>query len=247
MNDVEATARAYVAALNAHDPDATAQLVTEDFVNEHTSALGVSCAGREEYRSRLPGFFAQMPGLRYEIDEVLIERDRAVVAYVLTARPEGHCVRVQGVFRLVIDGDLVARRVDYWDGLDYLRQVRDADDGVLGVDHVQLTMPSGGEPHARRFYHDLLGLAEVPRPTRLSERQGCWFERGDARLHLGVDGPSAEFHPTQPAHPALVVGDLGALVDRLRGAGVAVVTAEDPTRVYVDDPFANRLELVQAG
>ena len=35
---------------------------------------------------------------------------------------------------------------------------------VIGIDHVQLAMPHGGEPHARRFWVDVMGLAEVAKP-----------------------------------------------------------------------------------
>ena len=30
---------------------------------------------------------------------------------------------------------------------------------IIGIDHVQLAMPHGGETHARRFWVDLMGLA----------------------------------------------------------------------------------------
>ena len=35
--------------------------------------------------------------------------------------------------------------------------------GVVGIDHVQLTMPLRGETAARRFYESILGLR--PRPV----------------------------------------------------------------------------------
>ena len=38
---------------------------------------------------------------------------------------------------------------------------------VLRVDHVQLAMPAGREDEARRFYRDLLGIPEVPKPQEL--------------------------------------------------------------------------------
>jgi extradiol dioxygenase family protein len=33
--------------------------------------------------------------------------------------------------------------------------------GVTGLDHVQLAAPPGGEAQARRFFGELLGLAEL--------------------------------------------------------------------------------------
>jgi hypothetical protein len=35
---------------------------------------------------------------------------------------------------------------------------------VLGIDHVQVAAPPGSEGQARRFYGDLLGLPELPKP-----------------------------------------------------------------------------------
>ena len=44
--------------------------------------------------------------------------------------------------------------------------------GVVGIDHVQLAMPEGGEETARAFYRDALGLTEVPKPADLAARGG---------------------------------------------------------------------------
>ena len=56
--------RAYLAAFGIGNPDAVTSLVTDDFVNEHTAALGGGCVGKAEYVRRVPGFLASMPGLR---------------------------------------------------------------------------------------------------------------------------------------------------------------------------------------
>jgi len=49
---------------------------------------------------------------------------------------------------------------------------------LVGIDHVQLAMPPGGEDRARAFYRDLLGLPEVAKPPELAVRGGAWFETG---------------------------------------------------------------------
>ena len=38
---------------------------------------------------------------------------------------------------------------------------------VVGIDHIQLAIPANGEDEARRFFADLLGMVEVPKPTTL--------------------------------------------------------------------------------
>jgi catechol 2,3-dioxygenase-like lactoylglutathione lyase family enzyme len=115
---------------------------------------------------------------------------------------------------------------------------------VVAIDHVQLAMPAGREDDARAFYAGLLGIPEQPKPPELAKRGGAWFENGAVKLHLGVE---ADFRPAKKAHPALRVHDLAALVARLRAAGVDVVDEAMPGyhRVYVADPFGNRLELLE--
>lgn len=113
------------------------------------------------------------------------------------------------------------------------------------LDHVQLAMPPGREEEARAFYQGLLGIAEQRKPPHLAKRGGCWFESGALKVHLGVE---ADFRPARKAHPAFLVEDLPALAERLRQAGCRVV-ADEPLegydRLYVDDPFGNRLELME--
>lgn len=117
---------------------------------------------------------------------------------------------------------------------------------VVAIDHVQLAMPEGCEASAQEFYEGLLGLARVPKPPHLERRGGCWFENDAVKVHLGVE---ADFRPARKAHPALVVDGLDRLVARLRAAGVTVHDGEPMEthrRAYADDPFGNRIELLES-
>lgn len=117
--------------------------------------------------------------------------------------------------------------------------------GVVAIDHVQLAMPAGEEAAAIAFYEGLLGIPNVPKPPHLAARGGCWFEDGALKVHLGVE---QDFHPARKAHPALRVVDLPALRARLAGAGCRIVDdepLEGHDRCYVDDPFGNRIELLE--
>ncbi|MCF8528246.1 MAG: ester cyclase [Candidatus Nanopelagicales bacterium] len=132
MNETETAEaiKAYLDALNAHDPDAIAACVTEDFHNEHTSALGSSVHGRAAYRERLVGFLAAFTDLNYEVEDLLLDGVRAVVAYRMTFCVTGsdgalRPVAIRGVFRFAVRDGLVAHRVDYWDGLEYQRQLEE--------------------------------------------------------------------------------------------------------------------------
>jgi catechol 2,3-dioxygenase-like lactoylglutathione lyase family enzyme len=117
---------------------------------------------------------------------------------------------------------------------------------VVALDHVQLAMPPGREAEAEAFYGSLLGFARLPKPEPMAQRGGCWFTGGTASLHLGVE---AEFRPARKAHPALRVRHLSALVAALVAAGVEVRPNQDQPEgagCYVDDPFGNRIELIDA-
>ncbi|RBP39825.1 hypothetical protein DES53_109253 [Roseimicrobium gellanilyticum] len=106
-------------------------------------------------------------------------------------------------------------------------------------------MPAGEEDAARSFYSGVLGLREVPKPANLAKRGGVWFEGGALRLHLGVE---KEFLPARKAHPALLVKSLPALKAHLAAAGINVVIdepLEGYERIYVADPFGNRIELLE--
>jgi catechol 2,3-dioxygenase-like lactoylglutathione lyase family enzyme len=106
-------------------------------------------------------------------------------------------------------------------------------------------MPAGGEELARSFYAGILGIRETPKPAHLAQRGGCWFERDDLKIHLGVE---LDFRPARKAHLALLVTGLPALQEKLRGAGY-ILREDEPLqgycRVYVDDPFGNRIELME--
>lgn len=114
------------------------------------------------------------------------------------------------------------------------------------LDHVQVAAPRGCEEAARRFYGDLLGLAEIEKPEALRPTGGVWFALGSGELHIGVADP---FTPASKAHPGLRVsgGQLRALADRLRAAGAPVEfndQIEGVQRFFTADPWGNRLELL---
>jgi catechol 2,3-dioxygenase-like lactoylglutathione lyase family enzyme len=125
----------------------------------------------------------------------------------------------------------------------------------MRLHHVQVCCPRGGEPEARRFYGEGLGLVEVEKPAALAGRGGAWFRAYDdagavtAELHVGVEEP---FAPARRAHPALVLSSLEALeeiVARLAALGFEVDRREWDTfpgyrRVHVEDAHRNRVELL---
>jgi catechol 2,3-dioxygenase-like lactoylglutathione lyase family enzyme len=117
---------------------------------------------------------------------------------------------------------------------------------LISIDHVQLAMPGGKEEVAATFYADLLGLERKEKPPVLAVRGGCWFSNGSVTLHLGVE---EGFRPARKAHPAIIVENLDDLSRTLGLAGHQVRWDDEIAgvrRCYVDDPFGNRIELIEA-
>lgn len=116
---------------------------------------------------------------------------------------------------------------------------------ISRLDHVQLAMPAGEEERARDFFCRVLGMEEIPKPPELAKRGGAWFRSGAVSLHLGVD---PKFQAATKAHPAFRCDAYEALLERLRGHGLAIVPDENPfegkDHCYIADPFGNRIELI---
>ena len=107
-------------------------------------------------------------------------------------------------------------------------------------------MPAGSEDVARRFYGELLGMVEIPKPAELAKRGGVWFSSGDVQIHLGVE---ADFRPARKAHPALRCSHYDDLSAKLQEAGVPLLNDESipgVRRCHIHDPFGNRIELIDA-
>ena len=107
---------------------------------------------------------------------------------------------------------------------------------ITGIDHIQLAMPIGEEDRARRFFTGVLGMVELAKPDSLS---------GVQELHVGVE---AGFQPAKKAHPAFLVSDIDEIKAQLEGRGVVIITAPPlpgAERIFVADPFGNRIELIK--
>lgn len=116
----------------------------------------------------------------------------------------------------------------------------------MRLTHVTLEHPPGAEDEARRFYGDLLGLTEIPKPEELRQRGGVWFDAGGLDLHLSVyDG---ERTPDRQRHLGLEC-DVDSTAARLAAAGWEIDPGRPAPwkRVFVHDPFGNRLELHEPG
>ncbi len=114
----------YMSSFDDRDPDTIAAHVSEDFSNRHTAALASGCEGRAAYRERLPGFLASMPGLHYEIEQLVADGPNVAVFYTMTGRWQGETdFEVRGVKHLRLADGKITQRTDYWDSAVFLAQV----------------------------------------------------------------------------------------------------------------------------
>ncbi len=69
----------------------------------------------------MPGFLASMPDLHYDVEIVIAAADDVAAAYTLHAHVNDRDVAVRGMMRFEVRGELIAKRVDYWDSLVFQR------------------------------------------------------------------------------------------------------------------------------
>ena len=120
---------------------------------------------------------------------------------------------------------------------------------IVSLQHVQMIIPASQADEARRFYGELLGLEEMPRPQSLSDagRMGAWYRIGDQELHLRFEADAEGEPGLSNRHPALITNDLDGLRMCLRDAGVELEEAipiEGRARFFARDPGGNRIEFL---
>lgn len=127
-------ATGFLGSLSTNDPDVIASQVSDNFHNEHHSALGSDCVGREEYRRRLPYFLEAFADRGYQIDDLVAQRRESVtdvvIRYRFVATYDDTPIEIPGVMWLTVRGQLVTRRVDTWDSLTFLKQTGLTEDDV---------------------------------------------------------------------------------------------------------------------
>ncbi|MEX0684195.1 MAG: VOC family protein [Dehalococcoidia bacterium] len=121
---------------------------------------------------------------------------------------------------------------------------------IVSLQHVQVNVPAPRATEAKRFYAELLGLTEMPRPQSLNDagRAGIWYRIGtDQEFHVFLDPDPGGDASASSRHPALIVDDLDALRARLTDAGVEIEDAipiAGRARFFARDPGGNRLEFL---
>jgi catechol 2,3-dioxygenase-like lactoylglutathione lyase family enzyme len=113
------------------------------------------------------------------------------------------------------------------------------------IDHVQLAAPKESEETARKFFVDVLGFVEIEKPEALKQKGGVWFQFGNIQVHIGIEEP---FSPAQKAHPAFEVENLEKFKRHLTYHQIGFTEDErlpGANRIYMNDPFGNRIEILE--
>ena len=112
------------------------------------------------------------------------------------------------------------------------------------IDHVQLCIPVGKENEARKFYTDIIGLTEIPKPNELIKNGGLWYQIADIQLHIGTEN---EINKSK-RHPAFEVSDLKAAKIVLETHNISIkeeIQIPGQNRFSFMDPFGNRIEFLE--
>ena len=122
--------------------------------------------------------------------------------------------------------------------------------GVRGLDHVNLRAPAELIERLRRFYLDIVGLTEGPRPSFRSGSRGHWLYAGNLPLmHLSIaaDGDGTPQGTGWLSHYAFACDDLPGMRTRLDAAGepysIDLVDSLGQVQLFVTDPAGVGVEL----
>lgn len=120
---------------------------------------------------------------------------------------------------------------------------------ILGIHHVQVTVPAGRMADSLRFYGQTLGLEEIAQPARDQPEPGAWYRVGGAELHLRAEAGGATDTGPSRRHVAFAVADIERIRQALTAAGAEFLPDTGPApglrRLFVRDPGGNRVELIE--
>jgi len=125
--------------------------------------------------------------------------------------------------------------------------------GLIGIDHVTLVVASVDD--SRKFYVDLFGFEEVPRPA--FNFPGAWFKIGEAMIHVTESdelsgkagwGDRAVVRTSRGHHFACRTSDFDKAVCAIEKHGIEIASGpqtrpDGANQVYVYDPDRHLVEI----
>jgi catechol 2,3-dioxygenase-like lactoylglutathione lyase family enzyme len=114
---------------------------------------------------------------------------------------------------------------------------------IIGVNHVQVNVPTADLERARDFYINFMGMTEIPRPNTFKSH-GIWMRAGQFEMHIGVED---NIERATRAHVAYEVDDIAAWRNKISDAGYTI--KDQPLipgydRFQFRDPFGNNIEII---
>jgi catechol 2,3-dioxygenase-like lactoylglutathione lyase family enzyme len=120
---------------------------------------------------------------------------------------------------------------------------------IIGVNHVNVTVPGALEQAAKDFYGTVLGLRQIPKPEGSRQNVGAWYELGPIQLHLSLE--DNVHNEVSDRHVCYQVVDAASAELHVRNAGVEIIGDTRPikgvSRFFVRDPGGNMIEITDAG
>jgi catechol 2,3-dioxygenase-like lactoylglutathione lyase family enzyme len=128
---------------------------------------------------------------------------------------------------------------------------------IRGIQHCALVV--GDLERSKRFYGDVLGLEEIPRPSSFAFA-GAWFRAGADEVHLivesdttmraGASAPGSALEFGLVTHLAFEVDSLADTLVRLRDRGVEVgggpmARGDGVDQAFVRDPDGYIVEVFE--
>ncbi|MBL4886862.1 MAG: VOC family protein [Planctomycetaceae bacterium] len=125
---------------------------------------------------------------------------------------------------------------------------------VESIDHITLVVKSLEE--SRKFYVEMLGMQEVPRPD--FNFKGSWFQAGKTLIHLilehdqsGEAGvPADQKRSTRAHHFAFCIADAQAAWEKLQASEYTLDVISKPklrpdgaVQFFLADPDGHRVEI----
>ena len=120
--------------------------------------------------------------------------------------------------------------------------------GIIGVNHVNVTVPAALEQAAKDFYGTLLGLRQIPKPEGSRQNTGAWYDLGGGvQLHLSIEDNVG--NEASDRHVCYQVADAASAEQHFRNAGIEIIPDTRPvkgvSRFFLRDPGGNMIEMTE--
>lgn len=122
--------------------------------------------------------------------------------------------------------------------------------GIIGVNHVNVTVPAEQGQVAKDFYGTVLGFPEIPKPEGTRQNMGAWYDLGGGvQLHLSIEDDVR--NEASDRHVCYQVADAAGAELHVRNAGIEIIPDSRPVkgtaRFFLRDPGGNMIEITDAG